>query len=241
MKYLCILISLFLAFSALNAQENEIAKLTPDDYSRLQLPPLSILFENARESPIVEYYNIRREEQETLLKTEKRRWLEFFKASAGYQYGKSGVVAYSEDNVNLYSYSDTEQSYYSVGASISIPFVDIFDRANRIKRQKLAMESTGMEMERWYDEQKLRIIEAYTSAEQFLSLLKIKIEGLAFANAQYKAAESDFISGRISTQELNTQKGYQVTAYTEYEQNRVYLNKALFELEVLSRTKIVNK
>jgi outer membrane protein TolC len=239
MKYLCILIPLFLTFSAIKAQENETAKLTPDEYSRLQLPPLSVLFENARKSPIVEYYNIRREEQERILKTEKRRWLEFFKGSAGYQYGKNGVIAYSGDNVNVYS--DTKQSFYNVGASLSIPLVDIFDRANRIKRQELAMKSTGMEMERWYDEQKLRIIEAYTSAEQFLALLKIKIEGLAFANAQYKAAESDFINGKINTQELNTQKGYQVTAYTEYEQNRVFLNKALYELEVLSRTKIVNK
>jgi outer membrane protein TolC len=141
----------------------------------------------------------------------------------------------------LFQYSDIEQSYYSAGGSISIPLDDLFDRPNRVKRQKLQMQATQMEVERWHDEQKLRIIEAYTSAEQNLSLLKIKIEALTFVNAQYKIAENNFINGRINAEELSLQKRNQVSVYADYEQTKAMLNHALLSLEVLAKMKIINK
>jgi len=119
----------------------------PDDYAKLQLPPLATLFDNARNSPAVEFYNIKKQEQESLLKTERRGWMKYFRGSASYQYGKSGVLNYSEDNLNLYQYSDIEQNLYSVGGSVSIPLDDLFDWHNRIKRQKLEMRATEVEVE----------------------------------------------------------------------------------------------
>jgi outer membrane protein TolC len=240
--YFTILLSFFMiSMSTLMAQESEITNLQPNDYATLQLPPLAVLFENARKSPTIEFFNIRKQEQENLLKTEKRSWMKYLKATASYQYGKTGILSYSEDNISLFQYSDVEQSFYSAGASISIPLEDIFDRPNRIKRQKLEMQATQMEVDRWHDEQKLRIIEAYTSAEQFLSVLKAKIEALAFASAQYKIAESDFINGKIDSRELSQQKSNQMNILSDYEETRASLNKSILQLEVLSKTKILNK
>ncbi|MEL7588109.1 MAG: TolC family protein [Prolixibacteraceae bacterium] len=242
MKRRCVIfIYLSLIFPpALVAQESEISKLVPEDYASLQLPPLVTLFENAKKSAAVEFFSIKKEEQESLLRTEKRSWMKYFKANANYQYGKTGVLSYSEDNLSLYQYSDIQQSFYSVGGSISIPMDDLFDRPNRVKRQKLEMQATEVEVEKWHDEQKLRIIEAYTDAEQYLSVLKIKIEALILANAQYRIAENNFINGTMTSQELNNQKSFQVSAYADYEQTRSSLNKALLQLEVLSKTKILN-
>jgi outer membrane protein TolC len=230
-----------ISVSILKAQESEISKPESDDYMKLLLPPLSVLFENAKKSAAVEFYEIRKKEQESLLRTEKRSWLKYFRANASYLYGKTGILSYSEDNLSLYQYSDIEQSFYNVGGSISIPIDDLFDRPNRIKRQRLEMEATEVEVEKWHDEQKLRIIEAYTTAEQLLSVLKIKVEALTLAQAQYKDAENNFINGKISVQELNNQKSFQVSAFADYEQTRAMLKKELLGLEVLTKTQIINK
>ncbi len=242
MKSLRILAFIFIGFiSVAVAQQSDQSEFKPSDYSNLQLPPLSVLFENAKKSSTVEFFNVRKEEQASLLKTEKRRWMEYFRGTGSYQYGKTGVLSYSENNLSLFQYSDIEQSYYNAGITVSVPVSDIFDRKNRVKRQQLAVQAMQLEADRWLDEQKLRIIEAYTSAEQYLSVLKIKIEALALADAQYKLAESDFINGKISAHELNIQKGFQASARSDYEQNRAFLNKALLQLEVLSETEIINK
>lgn len=243
MKSLSIILFLVFAgfMSVTMAQQNDLSKLKPSDYANLQLPPLNVLFENAKKSSTVEFYNTRKEEQESLLKTEKRRWLEYFRGTGSYQYGKTGVLSYSENNISLFQYSDIEQSYYSAGITLSVPLSDIIDRKNRVKRQRLSMQAMQLEADRWLDEQKLRIIEAYTSAEQYLSVLKMRIEALSLADAQYKLAESDFINGKINAHELNIQKGFQVSALSDYEQNRAFLNRALLQLEVLSETKIINK
>jgi len=103
------------------------------------------------------------------------------------------------------------------------------------------MQATEVEVQKWHDEQKIRIIDAYTSAEQLLSVLKIKIEALTLANAQYSLAESDFINSKITATELNSQKVFQVSAYVDYEETRATLNKAILQLEVLSKTEIINK
>ncbi|MDD4190771.1 MAG: TolC family protein [Mangrovibacterium sp.] len=240
-----IFISIILLFaiplSVLKAQESGVAGLIPDDYATLQLPPLETLFENSRKSAAVEYYRLRMQEQESMLKSEKRSWLKYFRASANYQYGKTGVLSYSEDNLSLYQYSDVEQSFYSAGGSINIPIDDLFDRPNRVKRQKLEMEATKIEVERWHDEQKMRIIELYTSAEQLLNQIKVKIETLTFARAQYQMAEKEFINGKIEVQDLSQQKANQASALVDYEHTRASLNRALLQLEILSKTEILKR
>jgi len=224
------------------AQENT-SQLLSDNYTETKLPPLNILFENAKKSAAVEFYQIRMEEQASALKTEKRSWLKYFKVGTAYQWGKMGInSSFSDENTPLYyQYSGSTQNWYQVNASMSVPLDDLFDRKNRIERQQLETKATEMEIEKWYDEQKLKIIEAYTTAEQLLSVMKIKMEALTLAKAQYKDAENDFINGKISTKELNVQKGFQVSAMTDYEETKSSLTKELLQLEVLTKTQIISK
>ncbi len=222
------------------AQKPDSTSVIKEDLSYLQLPPLSELFENSKKSAAVEYFNIKKEEQERELKTEKRSWLKYFRIGANYQYG-TGVVnsSSSSESSYIYQYSNTKQSWYNAGASVSVPIDDLFDRPNRVKKQRLEMQATEVEVEKWHDEQKLRIIEAYTNAEQLLAVLKIKIEALTIADAQYKDSENDFINGKITSTELNNRKSYQVSAYTDYQQTKSALKNELLQLEVLSKTKIL--
>ena len=240
-RVLLLIISVYWGIS-LSAQDN-INYLGSIDYSTLDIPSLEILFENARQSPAVEFYQARMEEEASLLKTEKRSWLRYFRIGGMWQYGRVGVnSSFSDDNTPLfYQYTGATQNLYNVSASISIPLDDLFDRGNKIKRQKLKTKQTQFEIEKWHDEQKLRIIEVYTQVIKELSVLKLKSENLSFANAQFELYANDFRNGNIKIGELNTVKKIQTDALDSYEETRAQLTRNILQLEVLSKTKIINK
>jgi len=232
---------LFPTFSAM-AQDG-IESLSPDDYLKLQLPPLEVLFENAKNSAAVDFYTVKMEEEASALKTEKRSWLKYFRVGSTYQWGLMGInSSFSDINTPLfYQYSGSRQNWYNIGATLSIPLDDFFDRGNRITRQELKTKATRVEMEKWHDEQKLRIIEKYTKAVKELSVLKLKAESLSFANARFELAQQDFMNGNIQAGELSQVKSIQMNALEAYEQTRAELNMALLQLEVLAKTKILNR
>lgn len=232
----------FLPFFSGIAQEG-LEALSPDDYLNLKLPPLEVLFENAKNSAAVDFYQVKMEEEASALKTEKRSWLKYFRFISTYQWGMMGMnSAYSDPDTPLfYTYSGGRQNWYNIGVTVAIPFDDFFDRPNRIHRQQLKTKATQVEMEKWHEEQKIRIIEMYTKAVKELSVLRLKAESLSFANAQSALAQNDFVNGNIETGELSQIKSIQMNALESYEQTRSELNKALLQLEVLSKTKILNR
>ncbi|NCD08680.1 MAG: hypothetical protein EOL98_04500 [Negativicutes bacterium] len=236
------IISLLFSHFPVMGQEG-IESYKPDDYLNLKLPSLDVLFENAKNSAAVDFYNVKMEEEASALKTEKRSWLKYFRFSTTYQWGLMGInSSFSDiDTPLFYQYSGARQNWYNIGASITIPFDDFFDRGNRIERQKLRTKATKVEMEKWHEEQKLRIIEMYAKAMKELSVLKLKVEALSFANAQFELAQHDFLNGNIQAGELSQVKTIQMDALETYEQTRAELNRALLQLEVLAKTKIINR
>ncbi|MDD4514740.1 TolC family protein [Massilibacteroides sp.] len=240
MKHILIVL-LLIAFSFISNAQESFTAMTPEELTNMQLPPLDVLFENANNSAAVDFYRVRMEEEASLLKTEKRSWLKYFRAQSTFQYGLMGINSSFSDNDTplFYQYSGARQAWYNVGVSVAIPFDDFFDRKNRIKRQQLKTKATEVEIEKWHDEQKLRIIEMYTKAQKELAVLKIKAESVTMANAQYQAAEQDFLNGKIEIDELNQRKSIESDALETYENTKAELNKALLQLEILSKTKII--
>ena len=239
---LTIAIFFYLPFFCGKAQVS-LEMFSPNDYLNLQLPPLETLFENAKNSAAVDYYQVKMEEEASALKTEKRSWLKYFRFSTTYQWGLMGINStFSDSNTPLfYQYSGGRQNWYNVGVSIAIPFDDFFDRGNRIHRQQLKTKATQVEMEKWHDDQKMKIIEVYTKAVKELSVLRLKAESLSFANTHFELSQQNFLNGNIDSGDLNQIKAMQMDALESYEQTRSELNKALLQLEILSKTKILNR
>ena len=169
--------------------------------------------------------------------------MSFIKLVTNYQYGVVGNnTTFSDTNTPIfYQYSGNKQSWYNFGASVSIPLDDIFDRKNRVRKQRLDMEATEFEEEKWYDEQKIRIAAMYSLAMKDLALIKIKSEALIFAEAQLNLSETDFINGNITIQELGKQKSVYTTAVSDYEETKASLNSSLLQLEILAKTQIISK
>ena len=234
-----------LAAAPVRREYNDLARMSAETYMNLHLPPLHELLENARaQSPQVNQFASKKEQEEREIKTLRRSWLKNIKLNAQYSYGSTDVnsLMYYDKNLPIVqNVTGTTQAWWTVGAGISLPLDEIFNRRNRIKQQRKRLESIEYEMNSWYDEICLKIIEAYTSAVENLSLLETSARSMVAAKAQYAAAEADFVNGKIDAQTLSRQKSIEGSAIREYEQTRSLLNKALLQLEVLSKTPIISK
>ena len=85
------LLLLFVSTTRVVAQEvSEYSQLSEEDYTKIVLPPLSVLFENAKNSPIYEMADVKARIERKLLQKEKWSFLGFFSLRGSYQYGMFG-------------------------------------------------------------------------------------------------------------------------------------------------------
>lgn len=235
---------LFATICRVGAQEvSDISQLSEEDYTNINLPPLSVLFENAKNSPIYELADVKATIERKLLKKEKWAFLGFFSLRGSYQYGMFGNEStYTDVAVAPFlTYSTQAQNGYTVGAGLSIPLDDLFDLKGRVNRQRLSLKSAELEREVKYDEIKRSIIEMYTKAISQINVLKLRSESLILANVQYEISEKNFANETIESSELSIDKERQSTAREAYENSKFELTKSLMILEVISRTPIIRK
>ncbi|MDQ1148028.1 MULTISPECIES: TolC family protein [Sphingobacterium] len=213
------------------------------DFTKLKLPPLETLYQNAKQSPGVEMYEAKMEAQANQLITEKRSWLKYFRVGGSWQYGNIAInSAFTNEYTPLFYQSSgvTQSSYYGT-AGVNIPLDDLFDRGNKIKRQKMEQRFTQLELDKWLDEQRIRIVNSYTKVKTALSTLKKKIEDYNIALANYKMTENEFKSGNANISDLNTAKKLETEAYEILKTNESIITNEILTLEILSKTKIISQ
>jgi outer membrane protein TolC len=238
------LLLLFTSATHVVAQENgDYSQLSEDDYSKITLPPLSTLFENAKNSPIYELADVKAAIERKLLQKEKWAFLGFFSLRGSYQYGMFGNEStYTDVAIAPYlTYSTQAQNGYTLGAGINIPLNDLFDLKGRVSRQRLTLKTAELEREVKYDEIKKNIIEMYAMATSQMQVLQTRSESLVLANVQYEISEKNFANGTIESSDLAIDKERQSQARESYEKSKFELTKSLMILEVISRTPIIRK
>ena len=125
----------FCSFSTTRVVAQEVSdysQLSEEDYSKIVLPPLSVLFENAKNSPIYEMADVKARIERKLLQKEKWSFLGFFSLRGSYQYGMFGNEStYTDVAVAPYlTYSTQAQNGYTVGADVLI-LIERFIRPQR--------------------------------------------------------------------------------------------------------------
>lgn len=225
------------------AQEiSDFSRLKPDDYTKITLPPLDLLFENAKGGPTYELALVREQIEKKILAKEKRAVLSFFSLRGSYQYGMFGNESTFTD-VSAPpnpTYTTQAQNSYTIGAGINIPIETLFDLGPRVRRQKLNVRAVELERAIKFEEMKREIIQLYTTATAQLNMLKLNAEALILANVQYNITEKDFSNGIITSGDLSTEKSRQSTAQGKFESSKFELTKSLMVLEVITRTPILN-
>lgn len=243
--------NLYLLFSLLfsiaqtvRGQElSDFTKLKPEDYTQLSLPPLDLLFENAKGAPSYELAQVQEQIQRKLLAKEKRAVLGFFSLRGSYQYGMFGNEATFTDvaTVPYLSYTTAAQNGYTIGAGISIPLDGLFDLGARIKRQKLNVLSAELQTKIKFEEVKREIVQLYATATAQINVLRLRSESLILSSVQYDIVEKDFTSGKVDSGVLSTEKEKQAIAQERFENSKFELTKSLMILEIITRTPILRK
>lgn len=238
------LIRTFLIFTSLLSFASSVkGQELDEELVKLELPPIEILFESARNSAMVEFYNLRQEGEELVLKTERRRWLSYISIQGSYQYGIMGINSYYDGGIEMapvYQYTVNDQLWYNIGATMRVPLDQVFDRKNRIRRQKLKIDETLKERDLWHDEQKMKIVEQYAKAKQMFNVLRFVYDLVIETQSYYEIAQKDFIAGRGTSQELSVARGQLSQSKVQLENVKAELTIALYKLEILSNYKIMN-
>lgn len=222
---------------------SDYSSLTAEDYKSLTLPPLDVLFENAKGAPSYELAEVQELIEKKILAKEKRAVLSFFNIRGGYQWGKFGSdQTFSDISTPIINnYVTSKQQTYTVGASVSIPLDDVFDLVPRIRRQKLNVRAAELQKNIRAEEVKKEIVQLYVTANSQLNVLKLRAESLTLASAQYDLVEKDFASGMINTSMLAEQKTAQSVAQEAFERSKSELIRSLMTLEIITCTPIIKK
>ena len=227
-----------MAFSfTMNAQQTEIqiVNSTPEDsvtinlnvdFATLQLPPLSVLYANATSNPTVKMMEKERQLQKKLLSKEKRSWLSFFSARAGYSHGVTDNFGTITDVTTpiFYQYTGVEQDYWNVGGNVNIPLETLFDLGGKVKRQRIVAERAEYAKEQAYNQVKQEIAHLYVSILSNIETLKRSAEHLALYRGASAIAEQDYRNRRGTVLELAEIKRREFEANKSYEELRAAIN-----------------
>ena len=238
----------------MNAQQTEIQMVnsTPEDsvtinlnvdFATLQLPPLSVLYANATSNPTVKMMEKERQLQKKLLSKEKRSWLSFFSARAGYSHGVTDNFGTITDVTTpiFYQYTGVEQDYWNVGGNVNIPLETLFDLGGKVKRQRIVAERAEYAKEQAYNQVKQEIAHLYVSILSNIETLKRSAEHLALYRGASAVAEQDYRNRRGTIAELAEIKRREFEANKSYEELRASINEQLLVLEIISHTPILTQ
>lgn len=216
---------------------------TSDDFLKLQLPPLAVLYENAQNNPSIKLLENQKNIQERLLKKEKRTWLSFFSLKAGYAYGKTDYYGSISDITTpiFHQYTGVDQHYYNAGGNINIPLETLFDLRGKSKRQRLAIKNAELEKDIAFQSLKREIATFYSRITSNIASLKVAAEAVAVAQADYVLKEKDFQTGNGNSSSMVVAKRQHIELMQMYESIRSQLISDIYELEIISNTPIISK
>ena len=217
------------------------------NFSSFHLPPLSVLFENAKQNPQI----LSMEKSEQLAKAEvakqKRHIFSYIRAHASYSYGKTDVYGQMTNNqtgtmnfVPIFeSKNGTEQSYWNVGVNLNIPLEDILDWAPSIKRKRLEAEKARLEKDIKFEDLKLQISTLYAKITNSLVTLKTASEGAAAYQGAGALNQEDFHQGNMSIEDYAWTKMHELSTVQTYQNLQTTIITDILTLEIISRTPII--
>ncbi|MFA5541962.1 MAG: TolC family protein [Bacteroidales bacterium] len=209
------------------------------DFSSLILPPIDSLFLSLENNPNIKAHDYRLLEQESILKSQKREWINYLRFSSSYQYGYQGAESLVQGFLipAYYQTSENAQNLYHVGVSLTIPFGDVIDRGNKVKKEKIRLGQIQAEKEISINEQKFIIIELYNKANEQLNTYKNIAEAKSYAELKTRIIQKDFINGIINIDELTDAKKSESDIISNYEKAKSELMVALMKLEIICNYK----
>ena len=211
------------------------------NFSEFHLPPLAVLFENAKATPRVMSLQKAQEIAEAEVAKQKRHIFSYIQGHASYGYGKTDMWGQGQSgySIILKQFQGSEQSYWNVGVNLSVPVEDILDLNAAVRRKKLEVDMAIYNKDREYDQLKLQIAGLFTKITNDLIRLKTASENAAMYQAAGALNLEEFHNGNMTIGEFAQTKGQEDGAVTSYQDLQTTIITDILTLEIITHTPIL--
>lgn len=218
-----------------SSKENSI------NFSEFKLPPLAVLFENAKSNPQILTLAKAQEIAEEEVAKQKRHIFSYVNGHASYSYGKTDMWGNNSSTYStmIYQFQGSTQNYWNVGVSVAVPLEDILDLGASVKRKRLEVEQAAYSKDIAYDQLKLQIASLYIKITNNLVALKTASENAAIYQGAGALNLEDFHNGNMSIEDFAMTKSREDGAVSKYQSLQTQITTDIITLEILTRTPIL--
>ena len=211
------------------------------NFSEFHLPPLAVLFENAKTSPQILSLEKARQLAEAEVAKQKRHIFSYLTGHASYSYGIGDMWGNSQSaySATIYQYQGSKQSYWNIGVGLAIPVEDILDLTAAVKRKRLEADQANIQKDIAYDQLKLQIATLFVKITN--SLVSLKTLGEAAAASQGAGAlnKEDFENGNLEIAAYADTKREESSQVSGYQDLQTTITTDIITLEILTHTPII--
>jgi hypothetical protein len=205
------------------------------------LPPLAVLFENAKSTPEILTLEKARQLAQAEVAKQKRHIFSYITGRASYSYGKTDMWGNNSTTASpmVYQFQGSEQSYWNVGATLTVPVEDILDLGAAVKRKKIAVDQAILAKDLAYDQLKLQIATLFVKITNNLVVLKTLGESAAAHQGAGALNREDFENGNMSIEAYAHTKMYESGQVQGYQSLQTVITTDIITLEILTHTPII--
>ena len=211
------------------------------NFSSFHLPPLSVLFENAKQNPQILTLAKAQEIAQAEVAKQKRHIFSYVHGHASYSYGKTDMWGQGSTSYNLVlqQFQGSEQSYWNVGVNLNVPLEDILDLGAAVKRKKLAVDQARIQKDLGFDRLKPEITTFYIKITNNLVALKTSSEAAAIYQGAGALNQEDFHQGNMSIEAFAQTKMREIGVVQGYQSLQTEITTDIITLEILTHTPIL--
>lgn len=211
------------------------------NFSEFHLPPLAVLFENAKQSPQIISLEKARQLAEAEVAKQKRHIFSYVQGHASYSYGKTDMWGNnsSTSSTMIYQFQGREQSYWNLGVNLAVPLEDILDLTAAVKRKKMEADQAAIAKDVAYDQLKLQIATLFVKITNNLVTLKTLGEAAAAYQGAGALNREDFENGNMSIEDYAWTKQHESGQVSSYQSLQTEITTDILTLEILTHTPII--
>ena len=213
------------------------------NFSIFKLPPLAVLFENAKQNPNILLLAKQQEMAQAEVAKQKKHIFSYVNGNASMSYGLTDIWSGSQGtgygSGMVWQPHSSEQSYWNVGVNVAVPLEDILDLGPSVKRKRLEVERVQIQKDAAYDDLKLQIVTLYIKITNNLTALKTAGENAAAYQGAASLNEVEFQHGNMEIEDYayTGQRGQ--GAVGTYQALLTEITTDIVTLEILTHTPII--
>ncbi len=211
------------------------------NFSEFRLPPLAVLFENAKSSPQILSLENARQLAEAEVAKQKRHIFSYLTGHASYSYGIGDMWGNSSSaySATIYQYQGSKSAYWNIGIGLAIPVEDILDLTAAVKRKRLDVEQAVIQKDIAYDQLKLQIATLFIKITNNLVSLKTLGEAAAAFQGAGALDREDFENGNMEISTYAGTKMHESSQVASYQSLQTEITTDIITLEILTHTPII--